>query len=249
MLVFSPEWLACVSGSVTCGDESRVCLARTKPLFCCLDALWAPKYFLAWSYECTISWAPNLAQTWQCLRGKKTPPIPALITPGSYFYPTLASDQAVSPLFSKLPALKSFARVSGRSTAAISHRGGLSTAGVPGWEQSIAAECGLHCCLSLHTGSCADRHPLCLPAFPPVTAIPASPPAAGGKALALFALPGVFLHPSASLLGGFPCRRDADPAQAGQPQPLPALPPPFPVPERHFLSFLSHTQVSGSINI
>lgn len=153
------------------------------------------------------------------------------------------------PLFSKLPALKSFARVSGRSTAAISHRGGLSTAGVPGWEQSIAAECGLHCCLSLHTGSCADRHPLCLPAFPPVTAIPASPPAAGGKALALFALPGVFLHPSASLLWGFPCRRDADPAQAGQPQPLPALPPPFPVPERHFLSFLSHTQVSGSINI
>ena len=55
--ILLPKWLACVSDSVTCGTESRVYFARTKSLFCCLHALQAPKYFLARSDECTISWA------------------------------------------------------------------------------------------------------------------------------------------------------------------------------------------------
>lgn len=180
----------------------------------------------------------------------KTPPIPALITPASYFYPILMSDQAFFPLLSKLAVLKSFAKY-----LAVAQLKYFTVEGTPlqitirGWKQSIPAECRQHCTVTSPCspgGSCAGRHPL----LPPSIYFPQAQPfqhlllLLAGKAFAQFALPEVFLqgHLSASLLECLPaegmqtqvwcCRQGSN---------SPCLPLSlWGCSREHFLSFLSH---------
>lgn len=226
--------------SLLCQNQAFIllpgCSASSK-IFPCLELR---VYNFMSSKSCTNLAVPS--------RGK-TPPIPVLITPGSYFYPALTSDQGgFSPLFSKLPVPKSFAQVSGSSTAAIFHRGGHSTAEIPGWKQRIPAECRQHCLkpFSAEPGAVLTDIPSCPWAFPSVTTISAFLPAAGGQSFcSACPLWGVFAGAPESITAGvFTCRKDAG-APAGRAAPAPVSPSsPFPreaVPESIAYPFsLSH---------